>query len=157
MQIEHGICAPVHAPSDVVWGVLGSFGETGWYPQLKSVQLIGGEPARAGSVREIRSEDGTTIRERPGALTDHSFTCSFDGPAPFPVASARVTVTAAASGSPGATCISWQGEFEVADAAAGRTVEHINTDVVWPALAGALAARLGVTYSLGARDRSPAG
>ncbi len=150
MHIEHEIRATVQAPIEAVWELLGSFGDMSWSPEVTASHLLGGDSTQhVGSVREIQTPEGGTIRERlvevgPG----RSFAYSFDGTPPIPVTSSRTTVTATSATAGSATIVTWHGEFEVADDDTRRTVEHINLEVVWPALIAALASALGVEHTI---------
>lgn len=154
MFIEHGIRATIHAPIDQVWAVLGSFGDMSWLPGITSGTLIGDETVHLGSVREMRTLDGSTIRERldgwgPGRSFTYSFLLS-----PIPVNSSRTTVTAtpAEANPDSATTVTWHGQFDVGDDETGRTVEHLNRDIVWPVLVAALASTLGADHTINQPD-----
>jgi Polyketide cyclase / dehydrase and lipid transport len=159
VRVEHGIRTTIDAPLDAVWAVLGEFGDVAWYPQVSAVELVGGEPVRVGSIRQIWTVHGATIRERlEGLGPGHQFSYSFDGAPIVPVQGGRTTVSAVVpEASPDKTVVAWRGEFDVADAEVGQTVEHINCDVVWPGLVAALASKLGVDHTLATTDQAEEG
>lgn len=123
MRIEHEIHATIPAPIETVWTLLGSFGDMSWNPDITACALIGGDTRHVGSIREMHTREGTTIRERLDAIgPGYSFAYSFDGVPPGPVSSSSITVTAAsaAAAPDAATTVTWRGVFDVADEHTGH-------------------------------------
>ncbi len=151
MHIEHAVRGTIHASPARVWALVGTFADQSWNPGIKDCHLVDDRVAGIGAIRRMQGTDGSIIFERLDELRPgRALTYSFAGCPPGPVLTSRTTVTV--TGSPRAageaTEITWSGVFDVVGDDERRTVEHLNRDIVWPALIGGLAASLGVGHAL---------
>lgn len=143
VHTDHAFAATILASVQAVWEVIGDFGNQAWNPGIVEVTSEGNrnEP---GMRRRLRVEDGSVVVER---LTRYvplqEFSYEFENPAPLPILHGSVTVRVSAI-TAATTEVSWRGLFTAPDATAAELTRQTNVDVVWPALAAALAAILEV-------------
>jgi hypothetical protein len=69
----------IDAPADAVWGRIRDFnGLPSWHPLIADSRIEQNLPAdRIGCVRNFRTRDGGTIRERLLTLSDYDYECTY--------------------------------------------------------------------------------
>jgi len=70
----------IQAPAAAVWSRIRDFnGLTGWHPLIAESRIENSWPSdRIGCIRQFRTRDGGTIRERLLALSDYDYTCTYE-------------------------------------------------------------------------------
>lgn len=106
----------IEAPVDEVWSWLDDFAAWHvWIPRITATVMDEGlVQGPVGSVRILRREDGTTVREKLLMKDDvhHTIAYSFDGPHPYPVRRYVGTVRLEPVTTTGATFVHWSGDFD---------------------------------------------
>ena len=110
----------VDAPITRVWARLADFTSWhSWLPRIESTVLADGlDQGPVGSVRVLRLDDGSAIREKLLVKDElhHTIAYCFDGPHPYPVRRYVGTVHLEPVTTTGSTFVHWSGDFD-ADAA----------------------------------------
>jgi carbon monoxide dehydrogenase subunit G len=106
----------IAAPVDTVWSLLDDFaGWHRWLPTIASTTMDDGlDQAPTGSVRILKRDDGSTIRERLVTKDDARRTMSyvFDGDHPYPVRRYVGTVRVEPVTTDNTTYVHWSGDFD---------------------------------------------
>lgn len=108
----------IDAPADAVWQVIRDFnGLPNWHPAIADSRIEQGQPAdRVGCVRNFRTRDGGTIRERLLALSDYDYQCTYailESPMGVDNYVATLKLTPITDGN--RTFAEWSAEFDCAE------------------------------------------
>ena len=78
-MIKIYISSVIDAPADAVWQRIRDFnGMPGWHPLIADSRIEQNLPSdRIGCVRNFRTRDGGTIRERLLTLSDYDYECTY--------------------------------------------------------------------------------
>ncbi|WP_277968071.1 SRPBCC family protein [Sphingomonas echinoides] len=140
MTRGHGeirFAARIAADSDQIWAVIRHFGDVAaWSPIAETSRIVAGIDATPGAERELRTTEGTSVRERLTLLDDGLRCLEYDMLSfPIPVSEQhnRIVVEDAGPGWSRVTFVAWFVPTE------GTTIEDIaaiNRDVFAGAAAG---------------------
>lgn len=113
----------IDAPADQVWSVIRDFnGLPSWHPAIAESRIEQHQSAdKLGCVRNFRTRDGGTIRERLLTLSDYEYECTYsilESPMGVDNYVATLKLTPVTDGN--RTFAEWSAEF---DCAAGRERE----------------------------------
>ncbi|MFZ3088738.1 MAG: SRPBCC family protein [Methylotenera sp.] len=121
----------VNAPASAVWFNLHSFGDMGaWHPAVKKTEIVEGYNNKAGAVRLLTLQDGSTIKER---LLDYKFKEKnyeyeiIEGVLPVSNYVSTLTVTEAKDGK---SLIVWKGNFKRKDLSDNPAAGQSDDDAV---------------------------
>ena len=121
----------VNAPASAVWFNLHSFGDMGaWHPAVKKTEIVEGYNNKAGAVRLLTLQDGSTIKER---LLDYKFKEKnyeyeiIEGVLPVSNYVSTLTVTEAKDGK---SLIVWKGNFKRKDLSENPAAGQSDEDAV---------------------------
>jgi len=121
----------VNAPASAVWFNLHSFGDMGaWHPAVKKTEIVEGYNNKAGAVRLLTLQDGSTIKER---LLDYKFKEKnyeyeiIEGVLPVSNYVSTLTVTEAKDGK---SLIVWKGNFKRKDLSDNPVAGQSDDDAV---------------------------
>ncbi len=108
----------IDAPADAVWRVIRDFnGLPNWHPAIADSRIEQGLPAdKVGCVRNFRTRDGGTIRERLLALSDYDYQCTYailESPMGVDNYVATLKLTPITDGN--RTFAEWSAEFDCAE------------------------------------------
>ncbi len=120
------------APADQVWEVLRNFnGLPDWHPAIADSRIEDNRPAdRVGSVRNFRTRDGGTIRERLLTLSDYDYTCSYAILAsPMGVENYVATLKVTPVTDSARSFVEWSAEFDCDPAREAELVDFVGQGV----------------------------
>ncbi len=106
----------INAPTGTVWFKLHNFSDMGaWHPAVKKTELLDGQNNKAGAVRLLTLQDGSTIKEKLIAykFKEKSFEYEIiEGVLPVSNYVSTLTVTEAKDGK---SLVVWKGNFKRKD------------------------------------------
>ena len=120
------------APADAVWQRIRDFnGMPAWHPVIVDSRIEQGLPSdRVGCVRNFRTRDGGTIRERLLSLSDYDYECSYailESPMGVDNYVATLKLTPVTDGN--RTFAEWSAEFDCAPARERELAQSIGQGV----------------------------
>jgi len=74
------VSSVLNAPANLVWSRIRDFnGLPAWHPLIAESRIENSWPSdRIGCIRQFRTRDGGTIRERLLALSDYDYSCTYE-------------------------------------------------------------------------------
>jgi Polyketide cyclase / dehydrase and lipid transport len=118
----------IDASADAVWARVRDFNAMPqWHPGIADSRIENDEPGdRIGCIRQFRTRDGGTIRERLLALSDYDYSCTYsilESPMGVDNYVATLKLTPITDGA--RTFAEWSAEFECAEGRERELTEHI--------------------------------
>jgi hypothetical protein len=122
----------IDAPADAVWQRIRDFnGMPGWHPLIADSRIEQNLPSdRIGCVRNFRTRDGGTIRERLLTLSDYDYECTYailESPMGVENYVATLKLTPITDGN--RTFAEWSAEFDCAPARERELSQSIGNGV----------------------------
>jgi hypothetical protein len=131
-MVQVYVSSVIDASADTVWSRIRDFnGMPQWHPSIVDSRIENGQPAdRVGSIRQIQTKDGGTIRERLLALSDYEYSFSYEIlESPMGVAN-YVSTLKLTPVTDGARCFAeWSAEFECEEGRERELAESVGQGV----------------------------
>ena len=140
MTREHGeirFIAQIASEPDRIWSVIRRFGDVAeWSPIAVTSRIVAGAGDVPGAVRELLTEDGTTVRERLTVLDDGLRLLEYEMlNFPIPVTEQRNSITVEGA-DPGWSRVTFAARFVPAEGTTSEQIADINRDVFAAAATG---------------------